>query len=488
MQRQFKMRCHVMHHNSDPRGAPVLSDIMVALAVALRELPLDTSTCDAIVAAASSFTGLTKPEVHDRLKSLGVSKIGLRQKVVIAVEQASAAPAELAAAATLRASLAARDSSLAPHIDTLCAHVDELIAASPKELHELIKSCGVRALGLRQQVVIALQPQLPPAPPKPAPPKPAPPKPPPQPTAPRATAREDELEPQDGDDDDDDDDGLALEENAGDCGGDDDDDDGLALEDNLGGDGDGDGSDDDDDDGLALEENADEDDGFLLIEANDCADKTSTTTPAVAPRFPPTSDPLLELVPPPWLPWTNPGSYAKKPEDPVEAAMIAGINGSSGIKRHMLVDELLTLKTTFQPNEPIDKMRYQTALDACALASPTTHRRRPTLHLCTHRPRALRIQVCAPVPRLHRTGAHRPSLSRHHRRVRQGHWRPTQAKGAPPWRLHWGGLRLFDARGHDTRDDARRVGVARAACMLPRHGVIRRGPLRRKGGRAGRVG
>ena len=93
----------------------------MALRAALAELPLSQEVVEAVVDASSSLVGLSKHELHEKLKQIGVAKIGLRQKVAVALEASGGAPDESAAAATLRASLNSRDSSLAPHVDALCA-------------------------------------------------------------------------------------------------------------------------------------------------------------------------------------------------------------------------------------------------------------------------------------------------------------------------------------------------------------------------------
>ena len=218
---------------------------MPTLSSALSDLPLDATTQSAILSAASTLrTKLHDSKaLHEALKLLGVAKIGLRQKVAIALEQCDQ---ESETASRLRASLASC-TGLEAHADALCAHAEKLISlatSSSKELHDALRSCGVKALGTRQQVVIAIQKLLPPtvaavkSPPRKPKPAVAPP--------PPATKESDDEE-------------LALEAN-------DDDDDVLELEENPA-----------DDDGLALETNDDEDDGGLALEENPARTMTMTT-------------------------------------------------------------------------------------------------------------------------------------------------------------------------------------------------------------------
>ena len=294
-------------------------------------LTLDEGCRAAVLANVSALRALIgdSKRLHDELKGLGVLKIGLRQKVIMALTSSSYSE-------MLRAALRERD-GLQLHADALCSQADRLVSlveTSPKELHEVIRSCGIKQMGLRQQVVLALRSLLPPS------------------TTPSATppaVQQAEqtscvtLEANDNEETE-----LQLECNGTVEAGSDGDD--LALEDNEGsGKGGGEGS--DDDNLLALEENVEsEDEGFLVIERNDCV-----------------ANELLELVEPPWLPSSGASAaFAKPAEGPVEGALIAGISGSIGLGRHLLTDELLTLKTSFAQGETFESDHYQAVLDLCA--------------------------------------------------------------------------------------------------------------------------
>jgi hypothetical protein len=317
----------------------------MGLEAALSALPIDESRAAILADAAALRAHLGDSKaLHDALKKLGVSKIGLRQKVALALEETK----ESALASRMRDLLQARG-GLEVHADALCAEAERLVALAtnaPKELHDALRACGVKALGQRQQVVLALQPLLPSKAAVAAPP-------PATASSRRVTsaasaassvaappvddADDDGLALEGNDDDElalegNDDDGLALEGNDDDelaLEGNDDDD-GLALE---GNDDDGLALEENDDDGLALEENAGrgggeaEDDGFLLVEPNDYG-AGGVSAAAGAGHGAYAGDMRLELVEPPWLPKSESNPFAKAAEDPVEGALIAGINGS----------------------------------------------------------------------------------------------------------------------------------------------------------------
>ena len=405
------------------------------LATRLAELTtLDAALTSSLVADvtalfAASQAG-TKP-LHDLLKQKhGVKTIGTRQQIVLAVnearEKAAAAPPEDAPTAAFRAALASR--GLEAHADALvpqARRLAELASSSQRDFHDQLRASGVKALGMRQQVLIALQPLLPKPLHKPKPRSAASSA--PVPAKPQAAAAADddgddelmlEENPADGgrkggaaDGDDDDDDGLALEDNAaaagGDDDGDDDDDGGLALEENDDdaapvGSGGGAG-DDSDSDGLALEENPtesghskpsaraadgsdDSDEGFLLIEPNDFEGGSTAagSSPVGKAKAKATGGAAgqqastqleyvgnmkMELTPPPSLPHVQPVGKTK-PEDPVEGALIAGVMGSQALKRSLVMSELLQLRGIVVPkkgdNRPVDKMRVQQMLDLCS--------------------------------------------------------------------------------------------------------------------------
>ena len=122
------------------------------------------------------------------------------------------------------------------------------------------------------------------------------------------------------------------------------------------------------------EDNDDEDsDGFLLIESNGGSPQTKppkrpsdpprTTTPSGAHA----GDMRLELISPPRVPPATSEVVRGQAEDPVEAALLAGVAGSRAANRAAATASLLTLVTASpKPGEAVDKERRQQVLDLCS--------------------------------------------------------------------------------------------------------------------------
>lgn len=304
--------------------------VMRSMEAPLSALPLQSATRDTILGEASSLIALAASSpraLHERLKAAGVAALGMRVKIKnILCDARTIAKSEV-----FRAALEANN--VGEHAEALCREVDSFInlaASSPRELHEALRKHGVKALGQRQKVLLALDslsattlytttvpapPLLPPLPPPP------------------------ENQESDGDD------GPMIEDNADANGGDDQEDDGsLQLEDNLDG-GSAIGSD-DDGDGLELEENA--------IVAHPTSDATFE----------------LELSPPPVLTSVTNMQPGMKATDPVEGALNAGVVGSKALTRKLVVDDLLNywdLKFQTQTGQGRTKERLQKMMDACNL-------------------------------------------------------------------------------------------------------------------------
>ena len=262
--------------------------------------------------------------LHEKLKEHGVAALGLRAKVAQAI---APLPRESQKALAFRAALTRHEIDAGDR-DNLVRKLDVLIgvaSSSIRELHDVLRALGIKSLGQRQKVLLALQPNIPVHAPRAG----AAVKPPARTQA--ATAANtnggggvggDNGDDDDNDDDDDDDDALMLEENGnhdgvGGAETADEDSDGLELEVNDAT-GDAVGGSDDDDDGLMLEENPDGSSIGWMLDG--------------AARSAYAGDMQMALCDPPSVP-AMPPPPAVKPTEPVEGALFAGIQGSRELKR-----------------------------------------------------------------------------------------------------------------------------------------------------------